>query len=63
MAHWIEVCLPIPGTQFQTLVQEDSTCSGAISPCTSSTEAHTLEPLLFNERSHHSEKPAHHSEE
>ena len=29
MIQWLKICLPMQGTQVQSLVQEDSTCLGA----------------------------------
>ena len=66
------------GTQVQALVQEDPTCRGAakpvrhnywacalqlLNPCTTTTEAQCLEPVLRNKRSHRNEKPVHRNEE
>ena len=38
------------------------TPAGQLRLCTTTTEAHTLEPVLCNKRSHCSEKPTHHNE-
>ena len=46
----LRVCLPTQGTQARSLVQEDSTCQGAI------------KPVLLHKRSHHTQ-PTRHSEE
>ena len=32
VVHWIGICLPMQGTLVRSLVQEDSTCSGAARP-------------------------------
>ena len=32
VAQWIRICLPMQGTQVQSLVQEDPTCHGATKP-------------------------------
>ena len=58
----LRICLPMQGTQVQSLAREEPTCHGATksehhnswSPC-------TLQSVLCNKRSHHSEKPIHHS--
>ena len=54
----IQICLPIQGTQFGSLVQEDSTCYGATNPVHHMKPVR-LEPVLCNKRSHCSEKPVH----
>ena len=30
VVQWLRICLPLQGTQVQYLIQEDSTCCGAI---------------------------------
>ena len=65
------MCLPMQGTQFWSLVQEDSTCRGTTKPqhhnywvCTLEPMSHsywnpcTLETVFCNKRSHCNEKPA-----
>ena len=32
MAQWVRICLPMQGTQIQSLIQEDPTCLGATEP-------------------------------
>ena len=32
VAQWLRICLPMPGTRVQALVQEDPTCCGALKP-------------------------------
>ena len=32
VVQWLRICLPMQGTQVQTLVQEDPTCRGATKP-------------------------------
>ena len=32
VAHWLRICLPMQGTQVQSLVQKDPTCRGATKP-------------------------------
>ena len=59
------------GTWDQSLVWEDPTCHGETKPVRHNYWAHVpqlpkltcLEHVLRNKRSHHNEKPAHHSEE
>ena len=70
VVQWLRICLPMQGTQVQSLVQEDSTCCQATKPPLScdlqllspraATEA--LEPMLHNKRSYHSEKLLHHNQ-
>ena len=56
--------LPMQGTRVRALVWEDPTCRGAAKPvCHNYWSPRTLEPMLHNKRSHHSETPAHHNEE
>ena len=38
MVQWIGIHLPMQGTQVQSLVQEDSTCRGQLSPRVTNTE-------------------------
>ena len=38
VVQWIGTCLPVHGTQVQSLVREDSTCLRATKPCTTTTE-------------------------
>ena len=64
-----EFCLPVKGTQFQPLIQEDSTCHGATKPVDHNYWAHLLLWLMpphptaqdLQKRSHHNEKPTHRS--
>ena len=39
VVQWIIICLPMHGTQVQSLVREDSTCLGQLSPCATTTES------------------------
>ena len=57
------VHLPIKGAGVPFLVREDPACHGATKPCSTATEANTLEHMLSIQRSHHTEKPAHCNEE
>ena len=62
VVHSLRICLPMQGTEAQSLSREDPTCHGATksehhnswSPC-------TLQSMLCNKRSHRSEKPIHHN--
>jgi len=45
------------------LVLEEPTCCRGLSLCSTTAEAHTLEPGLPNQRTHWNEKPTPHSEE
>ena len=40
MVQWLKIRLPTQGTRLQALVREDSTRRGAISPRTTTAEAH-----------------------
>ena len=58
VAQWLRICMPMPGTGVQSLVQEDSTCHGATKAvCYNFWRQHTLEPVLHNKRSHHNGSP------
>ena len=59
MAQCLEVCLPMWGTQVQSLLQEDPTCHRATKPITSTTEALVAcSPSSTTEKgSHCNEKP------
>ena len=53
--HWVGIHLPIQGTQIWSLILEDPTCHGQLSPCTTTTDstlytlrATTTEPVLQN---------------
>ena len=71
VAQWLGIRLPMQGTRVRALVREDPTCCGATGPASHNYWAHVpqllkpacLEPVLCNERGHHSEKPIHHDEE
>ena len=51
--------LPIKGARVRFLVRRDPTCHGATKPCSTATEASTLEPTPSIKRSDHTEKPKH----
>jgi len=51
------------GTRAQSLVREDSACSGATKPVGHTYWALSLESPSHNHWSHHSEKPTHRDEE
>ena len=34
VGQWLRICVPVLGTQIQSLLQEDSTCCGAMKPLT-----------------------------
>ena len=71
VAQCLGIRLPVQGTQFRALVQEDPMCHGATKPLRHNYWAHVpqlqkparLEPVLHNKRSHCNEKPVHHNEE
>ena len=52
MVPWWRICLPMQGTWIQSLVWEDSTCSGATKPvCCNYWSSCALEPVPCNKRS------------
>ena len=55
--------LPKQGTQIWSLIWEDPTCQGTISPCATTAEPVRLRACAHIKRSHCNEKPAHCSEE
>ena len=42
VVQWLRIYLSMQGTRVQSLVQEDSTCHGELSLCTTTTETHEL---------------------
>ena len=48
VAQWLRICLPIQGTQVQSLVREDPTCHGATKPVCRNYWACALEPASHN---------------
>ena len=38
VAQWLRIHLPMQGTQVQSLVREDPTCTEQLSPCATTTE-------------------------
>ena len=67
VVQWLRICLPVQGTQVQSLVREDPTCCGATKPVRHNYWAcmlqllrpACLDPMLHNKRSHCNEKPVH----
>ena len=67
VAQWIRICLPMQGTQFWSLVEEDFTGLRATELMHHNYRAHVLwllkpaclQPVLCNKRSQHSAKPTH----
>ena len=59
VVQWLRIYLPTKGTQVRSLVQEDSTCRGQLSPCSTATEALSLSSTR---REAPSEKPTHHNQ-
>ena len=49
------------GPGFHAWSRKIPHATGQLSPCSTTTEAYTLEPMLHNTRSHHDEKPTHHN--
>ena len=54
MVQWLRIPLPMKGKRVQSLVQEISTCLGAVKPTCLAPARH--------KRSHQSEKPVHRQE-
>ena len=48
VAQWLRICLPMQGTQVQSLVWEDPTCLGATKPLRHNYWACALEPVSHN---------------
>ena len=46
----VKIRLPLQGTRVQSLIPEDPTCLGALSPCPQLLSPSTLEPVLHSER-------------
>ena len=63
VVKWIEVRLLMQETQVGSLVWKDSPAMGQLSPWATTTEPVHLEPVFFNKRSHHNEKPMHQKNE
>ena len=66
IVQWMGICLPVQGTQVQSLVREDSTCCAATQPMPHNHRSHMLWMLKLctlslcsARRSHHDEKPVH----
>ena len=47
-AQWLRICLPMQGTQVQSLVREDPTCREATNPVCHNYWACALEPTSHN---------------
>ena len=41
VARWLRICLPMQETWVRSLVREDYTCNGQLSPCATTTEVRT----------------------
>ena len=61
VVQWLRIHLPMQGIWVQSQIREDPTCHEAISLCTTTEALEPLEPVPGNKRSHHNEKPAHHT--
>ena len=59
VVQWIEIHLPMQGTQVWSLMGEDSICPRAIKPMCHTYWARALQPVLCNKRSYRNEKPTH----
>ena len=57
---WLRIYLPMQRTQAQSLVPEDLTCCRATKPMHHNYWNCALEPLFYNKRNHHNEKPMDH---
>ena len=70
LMQWIRICLPMQGTQVQSLVREDPTHRGITNLCRTTTEpvlqkpgaaatkAHAPQSPRSQQEKHHTEKPA-----
>ena len=63
VVKWIGVRLLMQETQVGSLVWKDSPAMGQLSRWATTTEPVHLEPVFFNKRSHHNEKPMHRKNE
>ena len=62
VVQWLRICLPMQGTQVQSLVREDSTCHRAIKPMYHNyLSLRAFEPVLHNKRSNHKDGPTPHN--
>ena len=52
VAQWLRICLPMQGTQVQSLDREDPTCCGATKPMHHKHWAWALEPVRHNYWAH-----------
>ena len=59
--QWLRICLPMQGTQVQSLVQEDSKGRSNLAHVPLLLKPRHLELVLCSERSHGGEKPARHN--
>ena len=55
--QWLRIHLPMKESQVRSLIQEDLTCCSATKPVSHRYWAHALQSVLYNKRSHPSEKP------
>ena len=57
MVQWLRICLPMQGTHVRSLSGKILHALEQLSPGATNTEAHILEPVLCNKRSHRNERP------
>lgn len=57
MLQWLRIHLPMPGTQVQSLIQEDPRAAEHLSPRATAAEARKPWSRPHNERGHGNEKP------
>ena len=60
VVQWLRICLAMQWTLVGSLPRKIPHAVEQLSPCTTTTEPMCLEPVLYNWRSHHSEKPVQH---
>ena len=58
VVQWLRIHLPVQGTQVRSLVWEDPTCFRAAKLlCLNHWSPRAPEPVVFNKKSHHRDKP------
>ena len=59
VVQWLRICLPMQRIQFFPCSGKITCADGQLSPCATMTDPHTLEPVLFNKKSHCNKKSRH----
>ena len=57
VVQWLRIRLPMQGHRFDSCSGKTPHAEGQLSLCATTTEAHSLEPLLCDKRSHLNKKP------